>query len=268
MSCGVWLLAADVSFEHVKVGLTPVSKLKVPPPRFPLSCEDEEDNTSFLARVEQEARTIVGSYMRAEHEACIAGLQNNGHLNRVLKLAGVAYGPHPAPVSTEVLKKRKADACGKVLAKRPKAPEKKGTEPTKVAGACAKGGLKQPSDADILPTKSAKLSKGIVPPTQLLLQSWRALHLKRAIQYICSMLQALKPVGGAQALKAYPEQRRLLHPLRSASFQLLGLWLRYLRRGLRNHHHMIRHPKFNRKQASRSILGASTLISNDFGAEV
>jgi hypothetical protein len=35
MSCGVWPLAADVSFEHVKVGLTPVSKLKVPPPRFP-----------------------------------------------------------------------------------------------------------------------------------------------------------------------------------------------------------------------------------------
>jgi hypothetical protein len=37
MSCGVCPLAADVSFEHVKVGLTTVLKLKVPVLRFLLS---------------------------------------------------------------------------------------------------------------------------------------------------------------------------------------------------------------------------------------
>jgi hypothetical protein len=35
VSCGVWSLAAGVNFEHVKVDLTLVSKLKVPLPIFP-----------------------------------------------------------------------------------------------------------------------------------------------------------------------------------------------------------------------------------------
>jgi hypothetical protein len=131
VSCGIWPLAGDVSFEHVKVGLTPVSKLKVPLPRFPLSHEDEEeDDACFLARVEQEARNNVGSYTCAEHEACVSGLPNNGSLNCVLELAGVAYGPCFTPVSVEVLKKRKAEAGSKVLAKHPKAHEKRGIEPT------------------------------------------------------------------------------------------------------------------------------------------
>jgi hypothetical protein len=52
VSCGVWPLATIVNFEHVKVDLTPVWKLKVPVPRFPLYREDEEDDTHFLARVE------------------------------------------------------------------------------------------------------------------------------------------------------------------------------------------------------------------------
>jgi hypothetical protein len=163
VSCSVWPLDGNVSFEHVIVDLTLVSKLKVPLPRFPLSHEDEVDDARFLERVEQEARNIVGSYMHAEHEACVSGLPNNSRLNCVLELTGVAYGPCSAPVSAKVLKKRKAEASGKILAKRPKAPEKKGTEPAKVSGARVKGGLKRPSDADILTAKSVKLSKGIVP---------------------------------------------------------------------------------------------------------
>jgi hypothetical protein len=128
VSCGVWPLAAGVNFEHVKVDFTPVSKLKVHLLRVPLSHEDEEDDTHFLARVEQEARNIVGSYTRMEHEACIASLPNNGRLNRVLEVAGVAYGPRVVPIFVEVSKKRKSDATVKVLAKRLKVPEKKGAE--------------------------------------------------------------------------------------------------------------------------------------------
>jgi hypothetical protein len=163
VSCGVWPLAASVNSEQVKVNLTPISKLKVPLPRFSLSREDDEDDVKFLAWVEQEARVIVGSYMCMEHDTCIAGLQNNDRLNRVLKLTGVAYGPRPVPISVEVLKKRKADATGKVLVKHLKASEKKKVETTKVAAVQVKGGLKRLSDTDISSAKSGKLSKNTVP---------------------------------------------------------------------------------------------------------
>jgi hypothetical protein len=103
VSCDVWLLAAGVSFEHVKNDLTPVSQLKVPLPRFPVSCEDEEGDAHFLVRVEQEARNIMGSYTRVEHEACLVSLPNNGRLNRVLEVVGVAYAPRLTPFSAEVL---------------------------------------------------------------------------------------------------------------------------------------------------------------------
>jgi hypothetical protein len=98
VSCGVWPLAAGVNFEQVKVGVTPVSKLKVPLPGFTLCHKDDEDYIKFLVRVEQEAKVIVGSYMCTEHEACMAHLHNNGRLNRVLEFTVVAYGPRPMPV--------------------------------------------------------------------------------------------------------------------------------------------------------------------------
>jgi hypothetical protein len=96
MSCGVWPLSAGVDFGHVKVDLTLASQLKVRLPHFPLSREDEEDDAQLLATVEQEARNILGGYTRAEHEACVASLPNNGGLNHVLKVAGVSYGPSGA----------------------------------------------------------------------------------------------------------------------------------------------------------------------------
>jgi hypothetical protein len=116
--CNVWPLATGISFEQVKIGVTPVLKLKVPLPRFAVTREDDEVDAKFLARVEKEARVFVGSYTCLEHEAC-AILPNNGHLNRVLELAGVAYGPCSTPVSTEVLKKRKVDSVGKTVPKCP-----------------------------------------------------------------------------------------------------------------------------------------------------
>jgi hypothetical protein len=103
VSCGVCPLSTGVNFGHVKVDLTPISQLKVPLPNFPLRREDGENDVQFLVGVEQEARNIMEGYTCAEHEACIASLPNNGRLNRVLKVAGVGYGPRPMPISTEVL---------------------------------------------------------------------------------------------------------------------------------------------------------------------
>jgi hypothetical protein len=225
VSCGVWPLAAGVDFEHVKVGETPVSKLKVPLPRFPLCRQDDEDDTELLARVEQEARVIVNSYMHTEHKACIAGLRNNGRLNHVIELAGVVYGPRPVPVFVEVMKKRKEDAAEKVAKhlkvpekkhagaakiaavadkKRSKtvkvtmAPKKRRTETAKVAMTQSKGGLKRSSDMDIALVKSAKLSKSIVPHTIASVAVARITHEARGTK-MCLVLRALKPVVVAQA---------------------------------------------------------------------
>jgi hypothetical protein len=77
IACNVWPLAMGISFKQVKVGMTPVSKLKVLLPRFVVAHEYDEDAAEFLARVKKEARLLVGSYTRPEHEAC-AILPNNG----------------------------------------------------------------------------------------------------------------------------------------------------------------------------------------------
>jgi hypothetical protein len=163
MSWGVWPLSAGIDFEHVKVDLTLISQLKVPLPNFCLCHEDEEDDVQFPVRVEQEARNIMGGYTSAEHEACIVSLPNNSCLNRVLDVAWGGFGPRPVPISTEVLKKRKADAAAKVLAKRPKVAEKKSVGLAKISGSCGSGSSKRPSSADILLAKSTKLSKGTIP---------------------------------------------------------------------------------------------------------
>jgi hypothetical protein len=134
LSGGVRPLFAGVDFEHVKVDFTLVLWLKIMLPNFPLRHEGEKDDVRFLARVEQEARNIVGGYTCAEHEACLASILSNGNLNHVLELTGACYGLHLVPISVEVLKKRKADAAAKVLGKRPKVVEKKITLATKIFG--------------------------------------------------------------------------------------------------------------------------------------
>jgi hypothetical protein len=163
LSCGVWLLSAGVYFEHVKVDFTPVSRLKIPLPNFPLRCEGEKDGVRFPTRVEQEARNIVGAYTRAEHEASLASIPNNGRLSHVLRLTGVSYGSHPVPVSAEVLKKKKADVVAKVSGKHPKVAEKKIALVVKISGLSVDAGSRRPSGGDVLPVKSMKLSKGVIP---------------------------------------------------------------------------------------------------------
>jgi hypothetical protein len=112
-----------------------------------------------------DAKVIVGSYTRPEHDACIVGLHNGGCLNHVLELAGVAYGPRSVPGSdalTEASKKRKTDFDGKVLAKRPKVPKKKKAETTRASAPWGKIVLKRPCDTEVSSAKSVKLSNKTV----------------------------------------------------------------------------------------------------------
>jgi hypothetical protein len=220
MSCGIWLLSAGVDFEHVKVGVTPASQLTVLLPSFPLSCED---GVKLIVRVEQEARNIMGGYVHAEHEACTTSLPNNGRLNRVLEVVGVAYGSCPLPVSAEVLKKREADAIAKVLAKRPKVTEKKGAGLAKVSGLHASGGSKWPSGADIPPAKSAKLSKGIVPRA-ITSAATTCIMPEMCISKVSAGAGGAKGGGRHLGCKTVPD-RRLLPLLKSALSQPSGLWL-------------------------------------------
>jgi hypothetical protein len=60
--------------------------------------------------VELGVENVVGSYDRAERDACVNALPNGGRLNRVFEKAGVTYGPRPKP-GTKAAKKRKADDC-------------------------------------------------------------------------------------------------------------------------------------------------------------
>jgi hypothetical protein len=132
VACGIWPLGADVNFDQVSVSVTLVSKLNVPRPNFVASCNDDKDDVKSLARVESNAKVIVGNYTRLGHDTCVVGLHNEGWLNCALECVGVAIGPRPVPgstASTEASKKRNIDSVGKVVAKHPKRPRRKGWRP-------------------------------------------------------------------------------------------------------------------------------------------
>jgi hypothetical protein len=59
IACGMYPLAASAGFDRVAMHMTPVSKLKVP-----LGWHINEDDVQFLARVELEAESIIGSYTK------------------------------------------------------------------------------------------------------------------------------------------------------------------------------------------------------------
>jgi hypothetical protein len=134
--CGMHPLATGVCLNKVDTLMAPVSKLIVPLLKFVAVCKDDEDDVQFLARVELEAKGIMGSYTRPEHEACVVDLHNGVHLNRVFELAEVAYGPRPEPGTeefTEASKKRRMDAAGKNLGKHARAFGKKKVKTVKAA---------------------------------------------------------------------------------------------------------------------------------------
>jgi hypothetical protein len=255
IACNIWPMAVGISFEQVKVGVTSVSKLKVLLSRFVVAREDDEDDVKFLARAEKEARVLGGSYTRPEHKA-YAVLLNNGCLNRVLELAGVAYGPHPVSVSVEVLKKRKVDSVGKTISKGLKALEKKRAKSIKTSAASVKIDVKQPFDVNVASPESTKLCKKTIPHTIASAADAHGTLLASGSKIVPGALDLVtagghprsKTIGGTSALKPpvvswFPRvwlaQRRVSHPLRNVVFPRLGPWLGRLRKSLKTHRRVV-----------------------------
>jgi hypothetical protein len=130
LACKMFPLSASFGFEQVVDGESPVSKVTMPLPEFPLTNLQGESDAHFLVRVELDTKNVLGSYGCAEHDACIQALPNGGRLNRVFEKVGVAYGPYPEPgteASMKAARKRKVDAGKKKLAAPKAAAAPKGT---------------------------------------------------------------------------------------------------------------------------------------------
>jgi hypothetical protein len=185
----------------------------------------------------------VGNYTCTDHEACLASIPNNDCLNRVLKLAGVSYGPRPVPVSAEVLKKRKADVAAKVSGKRPKVAEKKIALAVKIPGSHVGAGLKRPSGGDVRPIKSVKLSKGVVPHAIASAAAARVMPETRILDVSVSTGGAK---GGEKSRSGKLVPRTKVAPsTKNTSSQRSELWLRCLQMGAQNLRRMTRRPRFN-----------------------
>jgi hypothetical protein len=90
---GMFPLSTSFSFAEVMNGETPVVKVTLPLPVFPLAKIQGESDDHFLARLELGAENVVGSYSRAEHNVWIQSLPNGGRLNQVFEKAGVGTVP-------------------------------------------------------------------------------------------------------------------------------------------------------------------------------
>jgi hypothetical protein len=137
LASGMYLLSTTVGFGVVTDGVTSVSRLKLPLPKFHIVRKGDENYVHFSVRVEMVAKSIVGSYSHPEHVFCMASLPYGPR--------SVPYGPRSVPSTeahTKAWKKRKMDAAGKTHVKRTKAPGKKNAEALKIVVSQAKTGSK------------------------------------------------------------------------------------------------------------------------------
>jgi hypothetical protein len=74
LACGMHLLSTSVSFRGITDGVTLVSRIILPLPKFRAVHKDDEDDIQFSVRVELEAESIVGGHSRPEHDACMTSV--------------------------------------------------------------------------------------------------------------------------------------------------------------------------------------------------
>jgi hypothetical protein len=109
MACGLYPLLASFGLGEVVDRETPVSKLCLLLPKFPIVRLPDETNDHFYARVELAMENVIRGYAHEEHDVCVT---SGGRVNRVFEQAGVAHAPHSEPgfeVSKEAARKRRDD---------------------------------------------------------------------------------------------------------------------------------------------------------------
>jgi hypothetical protein len=94
MACGLFPLSVSFDLGEIAYGETPVSKLTVPMPDFPVAKLLEMTNDGFWVRVLLATVNVVGWYAREEHKVCVEVVPNEGRVNRVFEQAGVPIGGH------------------------------------------------------------------------------------------------------------------------------------------------------------------------------
>jgi hypothetical protein len=202
IACGMYPLAVGAGFDRVATRMTPISKLKVPLPKFGAFCKDNnEDDVQFLVRVELEAKGIIGSYTKVEHNTCLAHVRNRGRLNCIFELAGVAYRPHAVPGTdefTKAMQKRKLDTAGKNSSKCPKAVGKKKMDAAKIA----------PSRGKARPLKQSKKTMVHLVAVNTTRVSARAL--------------SYKVVASASGAKGMANVKKIMMPIRKRHVPAIG----------------------------------------------
>jgi hypothetical protein len=224
--CSVRPLGASVSFDQVLIGVTPVLKLKVPVPDFVASHKDDEDDVKFLARVELDAKVIAGSCTHSEHDSCITGLHNEGHLNRVLGLTGVAYGPHSVP---------DFDAF---------------TEASKTSTPWGKISLNRPSDTEVASVKSIKLSRKTVPHAITAAATERT-TLEASGLKSAAGASGSKIIGGTSGSKSTAGANKAFAPVKKCRIPVIGAMAGHLWKSLRSHDCTIRRLGIQRMKLPR-----------------
>jgi hypothetical protein len=75
MACGLSPLSANFNLGEIAEGETPVSKLLVPLPEFPVARHPEDTNDGFWARVELTTVNVFGQYVCGEHKVVLKRCQ-------------------------------------------------------------------------------------------------------------------------------------------------------------------------------------------------
>jgi hypothetical protein len=124
VACKMYHVASSFGFSVVSVGMTPVLKIRMPLPLFPVQTASMENGPRVLEELEMEAGRILGSFGPKEYDALeMAKLPNGGRLNHVFEQMGLAYAPCPLP-GTEAFQatreKRKSEVSKKPIAKKVK----------------------------------------------------------------------------------------------------------------------------------------------------
>jgi hypothetical protein len=98
LACGMYPLASGISFRDIALGMTTMSKVETSLLLFPVDAISAEGDGHFLAKVETDAKRILGNYGPKEHDVLIMEKLLNGDcLNWVFEQIGVPYAPRPLP---------------------------------------------------------------------------------------------------------------------------------------------------------------------------